>query len=591
MKYMRMAGDYEVKAPGKLLRRAGAMGRRLAWPAVGAFLVTIVATVARLLGPLVVRSGIDDGVTAGDKATVTRAAIAFLVLLAFQYVAQRVSQHAVAWVGEQFLLELRSRVYAHLLRLDMAFFDRSKTGVLVSRMTSDIEALNDFVNEGAVMALTNILTAVGVAAAMLFVDVQLALVVFALIVILIGATFVFQHYAGKAYDKVRERIGRVLAQLQEGIAGVREVQAFTQQPYQAGTFGRVNEGYFDANMQAASAISWYFPVVSFLRTLGIGLVILVGGRRVITGDMTFGSLVAFLMLLEWFFQPVISLAQVSNLLQASLAALGKLFSLLDTQPDVIERPGALELPEQPAGRLHLVNVSFAYGTGVPVLHDVDIEVPAGQRLAIVGETGAGKSTIAKLLMRFYDPTVGSVTIDGIDLRDLSRSSRAGAVTLIPQEDFLFNGTLRDNFRYGRPTASDEEIWDVCRAMGISDWVASLPNGLDTDVRERGSRFSAGERQLVALGRAFLMDPSVIVLDEATSNLDPETEVEVEGALRVLLSGRTAVVIAHRLRSAERADRVVLIHDGRLEADGTHDELVASNPRYRELVNVWQRGLA
>jgi ATP-binding cassette subfamily B protein len=588
---MRLAGEYEVKAPGKLLRRAAAMGRHLMVPALGALLATIVATAARLLGPLVVRTGLDDGVAAADKNVLTTAALIFLGLLAFQYLAQRISQRAVAWVGEQFLLQLRSRVYEHILRLDMAFFDRSKTGVLVSRMTSDIEALNDFVNEGAVMALTNILTAVGVAGAMLLVDAQLAGVIFILIGVLVGITVVFQRFAGRAYSKVRERIGRVLSHLQEGIAGVREVQAFTQQLQQAGTFGRVNEGYFDANMQAARAISWYFPSVSFLRTVGIGLVLLVGGNRVIDGDLSFGSLVAFLMLLEWFFQPIINLAQVSNLLQASLAALGKLFALLDTRPDVEVRPGAFDLPDDAPGSLSMIDVSFAYTDDTTVLRDIDITVPAGQRLAVVGETGAGKSTIAKLLMRFYDPTTGRVGIDGHDLRDLTSASRAGAVTLIPQEDFLFNGTLRDNFRYGKPDATDQEIWDVCRAMGIDDWVRSLPDGLDTDVRERGSRFSAGERQLVALGRAFLMDPAVIVLDEATSNLDPETEVRVEGALRVLLAGRTAVVIAHRLRSAERADRVVLVDDGRIVGDGTHTELIASSPQYQELVSVWERGLA
>lgn len=591
MKYMRMAGDYDVVAPGRLLRRAASVGRALALPALGAVVVTMVATGARLLGPIVVRGGLDDGVGAGDKGVVTRAALVLLGLLAFQYLAQRLSQYAVAWVGERFLLELRSRVYAHILRLDMPFFDRAKTGVLVSRMTSDIEALNDFVNEGAVMALTNVLTAVGVAIAMLVVDAQLALVVFVLIGVLIGVTVIFQHYAGKAYSKVRESIGRVLSHLQEGIAGVREVQAFTQQPQQAGTFGRVNESYFDANMQAAWAIAWYFPAVAFLRTLGIGLVLLVGGARVIDGDLSFGSLVAFLMLLEWFFQPVINLAQVSNLLQASLAALAKLFALLDTQPDVVERPGAVDLPATGEGRLALHGVSFSYDGEAAVLRDVDLVVPAGQRLAVVGETGAGKSTIAKLLMRFYDPTIGAVTVDGVDLRNVTRASRAGTVTLIPQEDFLFNGTLRDNFRYGKPEASDDEIWDVCRAMGIDDWVRSLPDGLDTEVRERGSRFSAGERQLVALGRAFMMDPAVIVLDEATSNLDPETEVRVEGALRVLLADRTAVVIAHRLRSAERADRVVLVHDGELVAEGTHSDLIESSERYRELVEVWERGLA
>ena len=591
MRYSQSGGTHDAGAPGKLLRRAARIGRRLALPALGALLATIVATAARLLGPLVVRTGIDDGVAANDKSVVTRAALTFLALLVFQYIAQRLSQQSVSWVGEQFLVRMRSRVYAHILRLDMPFFDRSKTGVLVSRMTSDIEALNDFVNEGAVTALTNILTSVGVAIAMLIIDVPLALAVFALIIVLVVVTAVFQHYASIAYGRVRERIGRVLATLQEGIAGVREVQAFTQELQQAGTFGRVNESYFDANMQTARAVSWYFPAVSFLRQVGIAIVLLVGGLRVIDGSMTFGSLVAFLILLEWFFQPIINLAQVANLLQASLAALSKLFSLLDTRPTVDIRPGAFDLPGDVEGNLELSEVSFGYDGNITVLDGVDIAVPAGQRLAVVGQTGAGKSTVAKLLMRFYDPTEGEVRIDGTDLRDLTASSRARTVTLIPQEDFLFNGTLRLNFVYGRPDATDNEIWAVCRAMGIDGWVRSLPDGLDTEVRERGSRFSAGERQLVALGRAFLVDPAVIVLDEATSNLDPETEVQVEQALRVLLAGRTSVVIAHRLRSAERADRVVLMHEGRVVGDGTHSQLIASSERYRELVTVWERGLA
>ena len=590
MRYARHGGDLKIEEPGKLLRRTARLGRHLALPALGAFMATIMATSARLLGPLAVRSGIDDGIAQNDEAMITTAALVFIGLLLVQYVAQRIAQVAVAWVGEQFLLKLRGRVFARLMGLDLQFFEREKTGVLVSRMTADIESMTEFVNEGAVMALTNSLTVVGVAVAMLLVDLALALAVFSVILVLVVISFVFQRYASKAYGQIRERVATVLASLQEGITGVRVVQAFTQEGEQAGMFGRVNERYFDANMSAARAISWYFPSVAFLRSIGIAIVLLLAGRRVISGDLSFGSLVIFLLYLEWFFQPIINLANVYNLMQAAFAALAKLFDLLDEQPVVAERPGAFDLTEPIRGEIAFEDVTFGYGGDDPVLVNLDLLVQPGARLAVVGETGAGKSTIAKLIMRFYDPSLGRITIDGSDLRDLAFSSRAAGIALIPQDGFLFNGTLRDNFRYAKPEAADSDIWDVCRAMGIEDWVRALPDQLDTEVRERGSRFSAGERQLVALGRAFMAEPAIIVLDEATSNLDPETELQVEGALRVLLAGRTSVVIAHRLKSAERADRVVMIDKGVIVADGPHAELVESSEPYGELVSVWQRGV-
>ncbi len=591
MRYMSSAGDYRVEKPGRLIVRAGRLSHGLGRPLTGALTITIIATGVRLLGPLVVRGGIDNGIALGDKSVIVKAAGIFIGLLVVQYFVTMAFQWSIAYVGERYLVQLRQAVFAKMLRLDMGFFSRSKSGVLVSRMTSDIESLQEFASDGAVLALSNLLTVIGVTVVLVLVDWQMALAVFAVVGVLAGVTVVFQRQARRAYDQVRERIGRVLSSLQEGISGVRVVQAFTQEDVQASSFGRVNERHFDANMASARAISWYFPVVAFLRVVAIAAALGIGASRVIDGSMTIGTLVAFLLYLDWFFQPIINLSNVYNLLQSALAALAKLFELMDEPVAVEERPGAFDLAEPVHGAVDVRGVDFSYLEGVPVLSDVSMSVGTGERVAIVGETGSGKSTLAKLIMRFYDPTNGRVEIDGVDLKDVTQSSRVATMALIPQDGFLFAGSLRENLVYARPDASDEEVWRVLEVMGIDDWIGGLPDQLDTEVRERGSRFSAGERQLVALARAFLADPAVIVLDEATSNLDPETEAKVERALGALLTDRTAIVIAHRLHSAERADRVVLVDRGAVVAEGTHDELVDRVDQYRELVEVWQRGLA
>ena len=360
---------------GELLRRAAGLGRSLRWPAFGAFAAAAFGTAARLAGPLMVGVGIDRGVADGDKRVVTIAALTFMGLLVVQYVFVKISRYGIAWVGEQYLLKLRSVVFGHLIRSDTAFFSRSKSGVLVSRMTSDIESLQEFAGDGAVMAVSNTLTVIGVAIAMVLVDWPMAVATFAVIAVLVGVTMVFQRQAAKAYGQVRERIGRVLAGLQEGIAGVRVVQAFSQEQVQAASFGRVNEAHYRANMSSARAISWFFPTVGFLRVVSIAAVLVIGGIRVIDGSLTFGTLVVFLLYLDWFFQPIVNLANVYNLLQAAIAALAKLFTLLDVEAHVVEQPGAFDLATPVAGEIELRGVTFGYDDHTMVIRDVDLEIP------------------------------------------------------------------------------------------------------------------------------------------------------------------------------------------------------------------------
>lgn len=580
------SGDDRVEGTFVLLGKAARYGRHLVWPAAGAVAASVLATAGRLAGPLVVRNGVDDGVLAGNRGLLLQATGIYLAVLFVQYVFQLISQYWVAGVGERFLKDLRVGAFDRLIRLDMDFYSKSKSGVLVARMTSDIEALSQFVMEGAVNVILSTLTVVGVTVAMFFVDAQLAWAVLALMPLLLAASVIFRVFADRAYRQVREQIGQVLGAIQEGISGVRVVQAYTQERRKILEFDRVNERYFDANIAAAKAISTYFPAVDLLRTIGTVVILFLGGRRVLDGDLTPGSLLAFLLYLNWFFEPIVQLSNVYNLLQAALAALSKLFGILD-------RPTAVPEPEQPvpmngvAGRIRFEGVEFGYDPAIPIIVGTNLDVAPGERIAVVGETGAGKSTIAKLAVRFYDPTRGSVSLDDHDLRTVASADLRRHVVLVPQEGFLFSGSLRENIAYGKVGATDDKIWEVCNAVGIGEWVRSLPERLDTQVRERGSRLSSGERQLVALARALLADPTVIVLDEATSNLDPETEERVEAALATLLEGRTAIVIAHRLATAERADRVIVMDGGRIVEMGTHADLLSARGAYAELKEVWE----
>ena len=569
-----------------IVRRLGTMLRPWRRRIIGAAALLVGQTACLLAGPALVRHGIDAGLRNDDAGALNLSAAMYLVVAIAALFLGRASIWAIARIGERFLRELRVRVFDHLLSLGLEYYERERTGRLVSRLTSDVDALQELVQMGLAMFVQNALLFVGALIVIFTMSWQLALCILVLVPPVVWATKWFRKAANLAYLEVRERIGANLTTLQEGLAGVRVVQAFGREVSFAGRFRETNEAQFDANLETVKISTKYFPFVEFCGVIGIAMIVGLGGVFVDADIVTVGTVAAFVLYLNNLFEPVQQLGQLYNTLQSAAAALHKLFALLDTKPSIPERPGAIDLPER--GAVDLEGVSFGYADGPEVLHDVTLHVEPGERLALVGPTGAGKSTLAKLVARFYDPRSGVVRLGGVDLRDGTLASLRTRIVVVPQEGYLFAGTIRDNVRIGRPDASDADVDAALEALGIRERFAALDEGLDTEVRERGSRLSAGERQLVSLGRAALADPPVLVLDEATSNLDPGTEQAVEHALEALTEHRTVFVVAHRLTTAQRADRVAVVDDGRIVELGPHSELVHQEGRYASLWASWSK---
>ena len=578
-----------AKAAHVLRRSFGMLGkyRRLTFAAVA--LITV-WTMTVLAGPFLVKYGIDKGIVKHDGGVLDRAVVAYVFVAITAYVVYRVQIVLVGLIGEGFLRDLRVRVFDHLQSLSMPFYDREKAGVVVSRMTSDVDALAELVQTGLLMFISNSLLLVFSVIVLALVSWQLLLICLVMLPIVIVSSIKFQRDSNKAYLIVRDRIGATLSSLQEGLSGVRVIQAYGREDVQVRRFTHTSRDLYDAHMESVRISAWYLPIIEFSGVFTTAVAVGIGGWLVHRGDVTIGTVTFFLLTLSNLFEPVQQLSQLFNTVQSAGAGLHKLYELLDTPPDVPERADAVDLP--PAGAIRVDDVSFRYGAGGPyVLHDVSLTITPGERLALVGPTGAGKSTLAKLIARMYDPVEGRVTFGDVDLRDARLSSLRRRICVVPQEGFLFNGTIRENVRIAKQDATDDEVDDALRAAGVYERFLGLPDGLDTEVRERGSRLSAGEKQLVSLARAALADPAVLVLDEATSSLDPGTELLVERALERLMEGRTVVVIAHRLSTAERADRIGVVDAGGLVELGTHDELVAAGGRYAALYATWAGRMA
>ncbi len=555
------------------------------WRVLAMLTSLVIATAAALAPAPLAKVAIDDGILKHDVSTLDWVVGAFLLSAVLYAAASYAQTYLVGWVGQRALQDLRIELFTHLQRLSIGFYSRNRAGVIISRLTNDVEALDQLVEDGMATLIQSGLTLIGVVVILFVMSPHLALLTFIAFPILAIGAVLFRIASADAYRLTREKIAAITGYLQETLSGIRVVRAFGQEPRHLERFAEMNDENRDANMTTVKLNAVYFPGVEFLSALVTVEILLIGGYEAINGNISTGVVFAFIAALNNFFDPIQQLSQLYTTYQSGMAALDKIFLLLDEQPDLVDAPDATEL-ETISGEVQFDDVSFRYGDGEFALRDIDLTIPPGQTVALVGETGAGKSTFAKLVARFYDPTDGRVLVDGHDLREVTSHSLRSQMGIVPQEGFLFSGTVRENIAFGKPSATDDEIVAAARGVGAESFIEALEHSYDTQVGERGVQLSAGQRQLLAFARALVADPRILVLDEATSNVDVHTEDLIERGLRRLLAGRTAIVIAHRLSTIRRASRIIVLEHGEIAEQGSHEELLEQRGRYWRLYRDW-----
>ncbi|MGB0119983.1 MAG: ABC transporter ATP-binding protein [Solirubrobacterales bacterium] len=556
----------------------------------------IAASLTSLAPPYLAGRAIDSGIQTGDERALAMIVIAFVIFTVAYAMTSYLQTYLVGWIGVRVLQDLREEVFKHIQKMSIGFFTRNRPGTLISRMTNDIEALNQLISDGIVTLFSNMLTLVGVVVILLLLDWQLALITFSVLPLLLVTSLVFRRYSAGAFRETRERIAAITGHLQETLSGVRVVRSFGQEDRHLTRMTELNQLNRQANMKTVYLNATYFPATELMTAIGTAAILLFGGYQAMNGNIMIGVVVSFIGYLQLFFDPIQQLAQLYATYQQGMAALDKIFGLLDTEAEIVDSADAVE-PPVIAGALSFKEVSFSYATdaerlesadqsGRWAVRDIDLDIKAGETVALVGSTGAGKSTLAKLITRFHDPQCGTVNIDGQPLAHYQQRPLRRQMGIVPQEGFLFSGTIAENISFGRPEATIEEITAAADAVGATSFIERLPDGLETEVGERGVQLSSGQRQLVAFARIILTEPRILVLDEATSSVDTQTERTIEAAMDRLLSGRTAVIIAHRLSTIRRADRIVVMDHGRIVETGSHADLIAGDGYYSKLYSAW-----